>query len=243
MNSNGTCLNKNDIKVKISTYYQTNRDYFDKLDRVFADRGKEAYQRGSFDILSYAKSATCILDIGCGSGALLFFLRGVYPEKQYYGIDVSPLAIEKASQKNAGNMSPVTFLVADIEKDVPFEKEMFDLVIAHEVIEHFVDPEKAIFNIAETLKPGGFFFLLAPNRLVRSSLHIVIKKMFDYARMVFDKEYINPTIVDPSLDIIGGDSDAVYVANPWELHRMARLAGFDMVKKSHLKCRFLARKL
>ena len=236
-------LNKIEIKNKLLTYYRSHNEYFEKLDCVFAERGRAAYKRGRFDILTYVIDASCVLDVGCGSGALLAFLRELYPEKQYYGIDISPLAIAKANEKNNVSRSPIMFAVADIEKTVPFGTEVFDFVIAHEVLEHFVNPDKAIMNLAKAMKKGGMFFLLAPNLLVRSSPITIAAKALDYLKMLLNKKYLNLTIVDPPLDKVGGDSDAVYVTNPWELHRMLRHSGFEILKKSHIKCRLVARKM
>jgi SAM-dependent methyltransferase len=237
-----TVTDRNFVKTKILSYYRTKREYFDKLDHVFEDRGILAYKRGSFDIVSLAHRADAILDVGCGSGTLLHFLRGLYPDKRYYGVDVSPLAVEAASSKISDHSGAMTFAVADAEDYIPFPDIRFDLVIAHEVIEHFVDPARVIRNIADAMKPGGVFFLLAPNRLIRSSMRVKLEKLTDYARMLIDREYLRPTIVDPPLDTIGGDSDAVYVANPFEIHRMVRLAGLQIEKKSLLRCRLIARK-
>lgn len=233
-------MDKREIKEKITSYYGTNREYYDKLDVVFTGRGAEAVRRGSFDVAALASEAETILDVGCGSGALLHFLREQFPAKRYYGVDVSPLAIAKAKEKNPGGSVPMTFEVQDIEQSVPFGEGMFDLVIAHEMIEHIVHPDLAITNIARSLKRGGKLFLLAPNRLIRSPFMVQAGKIPDFVKMLFNRTYVNPTIVDPPLDVIGGDSDAVYLANPWELHRMARNAGLRLVQKSSVKCRFIA---
>jgi SAM-dependent methyltransferase len=235
-------MQKNQIKEKIVSYYKSHREYFEKLDTVFSDRGEMAYKRGSYDILVLAEPAKRILDVGCGSGALLSFLRDTYPNKQYFGVDISPIAIAKAQQKNIGTSNPITFSVADVEEAIPFPEEQFDLIIAHEMIEHVVYPEKVIRNIARALPNGGILFLLAPNRLIRSPLRIQLLKFTDYFKMILDSNYLNPTVIDPPLNAVGGDSDAVYITNPWELHRMIQQAGLEIIKRSYLKCRLIARK-
>ncbi len=233
-------MEKREIKEKIVSYYGTKREYFEKLDSVFTDRGDEAFRRGSFDLLSLASSAESILDVGCGSGALLSFLRGKFPSKAYYGADVSPLAIAKAKEKNVPGTVPITFDVQDAEQFIPFGSGKFDLVIAHEMVEHLVHPELAIANMSSALRSGGRLFVIAPNRLIRSPLSVQVRKLPDLIRMLLRPKYVNPTIVDPPLDTIGGDSDAVYLANPWELRRMVRNAGLRVEQKSFFKCRLVA---
>jgi 2-polyprenyl-3-methyl-5-hydroxy-6-metoxy-1,4-benzoquinol methylase len=47
---------------------------------------------------------------------------------------------------------------------LPFKEGAFDIVISTEVIEHTVNPRKAIFEIFRVLKPGGRVALTTPNK-------------------------------------------------------------------------------
>jgi 2-polyprenyl-3-methyl-5-hydroxy-6-metoxy-1,4-benzoquinol methylase len=130
-----------------------------------------------------------------------------------------------------------------MENTAPFPPGSFDFVIAHEVMEHFVHPDRVIQNIGTILKPNGIFLVIAPNTFIRASMKVKMGKLLDFMKMAFDKNYLNLTVIDPPLDVTGGDSDAVYVSNPWEIQRMVRNAGFAIIKKSSLKCRLIARKI
>jgi ubiquinone/menaquinone biosynthesis C-methylase UbiE len=235
-------VEKDRIKEKITNYYHTHDEYYDKLETVFSDRADEAIKRGSFDIMEYAERADAILDVGCGTGALLRTIKKRYPDKQCFGVDLSPIAIKKAGEKADETGMKITFRVGDMENDCPFPSGSFDFIIAHEVMEHFVHPERVIRNIGNMLKENGTFLVIAPNTFIRASIAVKMKKIADFLKMIFDKDYLNLTVIDPPLDITGGDSDAVYVSNPWEIQRMVRNAGLTIVKKSNLKCRLVATK-
>ena len=58
-----------------------------------------------------------VLDVGCGTGAVLELLHGEYPEKHLTGLDLTPRMIEAACAKRLEN---VCFVVGDAEA-LPFE--------------------------------------------------------------------------------------------------------------------------
>ena len=58
-----------------------------------------------------------VLDVGCGTGAVLELLHGEYPDKHLTGLDLTPKMIEEARAKQLGN---VRFVVGDAEA-LPFE--------------------------------------------------------------------------------------------------------------------------
>jgi 2-polyprenyl-3-methyl-5-hydroxy-6-metoxy-1,4-benzoquinol methylase len=97
-----------------------------------------------------------ILDVGCGTGlnATLLSAQG----HDVYGIDLSPVAIEKFRAKGMKGF------VANIETGpLPFPDNSFDLVYASEVIEHCVDTTGFLRNLGTLLKPGGTLLLSTPN--------------------------------------------------------------------------------
>ena len=53
-----------------------------------------------------------VLDVGCGTGAVLELLHGEYPGKHLTGLDLTPKMIEAARAKQLGN---VRFVVGDAE--------------------------------------------------------------------------------------------------------------------------------
>ncbi len=99
-----------------------------------------------------------ILDLGCGTGWLGSMLSAIGPTT---GVDLSPLAIGRASEF----CPTATFVAADILNwDHPAES--FDLVVSHEVIEHFEDHGAYLDAAFRLLAPGGFLVLTTPNATI-----------------------------------------------------------------------------
>lgn len=63
-------------------------------------------------------------------------------------------------------------------KDLPFSKNSFDLVIFTEIIEHLtIHPQKILSQIKKVLKPSGYLLLTTPNVLRSQNLFsLIIKK-------------------------------------------------------------------
>ncbi|MBI4641880.1 MAG: class I SAM-dependent methyltransferase [Candidatus Tectomicrobia bacterium] len=82
-----------------------------------------------------------LIDVGCGSGALLSELSLDNHDIKLAGIDISPYVIEQ----NRERFKKIQFYQMDIEKEHPYER--FDVVVCSEVLEHTDDPGKVIANL------------------------------------------------------------------------------------------------
>ena len=106
-----------------------------------------------------------ILDIGCGSGALLQRISDHYREqgwepKQYLlGADIE----EESFQAD------VPFQTTDIAKPLNFQVSSFDIVIAMEVLEHIRSAYLLLDEIYATLNPGGKLLFSVPNIMIINS--------------------------------------------------------------------------
>ncbi|MEM7045158.1 MAG: class I SAM-dependent methyltransferase [Pseudomonadota bacterium] len=97
----------------------------------------------------------CVLDAGIGTGGLSAALAKVRPEPIVLsGIDISTGMLDEADHhlREAG-------LSADLRQgdvqELPYEDGAFDLVMAAHVLEHQVDPHRALAEMVRVLKPGG----------------------------------------------------------------------------------------
>ena len=98
-----------------------------------------------------------ILDIGCGCGALMGYLKGIYPNAEMYGIELNPEVAKIASGMG-------TVMCGDVEKEkFPWEKEYFDYIIMGDVLEHLMTPENVLKRLYEHLKTGGHIIVSMPN--------------------------------------------------------------------------------
>lgn len=119
--------------------------------------------RNYLSILSnYLNFSTDVLDIGCGSGSIAFYMAKM--GKKVVGIDISSRAIDvcKKTSKILGLSSVTKFEVVNC---LDFSSQQkFDLIICTEVLEHLEDDEQIIKNFNKILKKGGYLFISVPSK-------------------------------------------------------------------------------
>jgi ubiquinone/menaquinone biosynthesis C-methylase UbiE len=100
-----------------------------------------------------------ILDIGCGTGAMLDELR---PFGDVVGADFSPEALQFCVTRGApAEAPPLKLARADVRR-LPFADSAFDVVTAMDIIEHIDDDKAAASEIFRVLKPGGRLLVTVP---------------------------------------------------------------------------------
>jgi len=98
-----------------------------------------------------------LLDVGCGSGWLA---AAVLPRgHRLVSMDISTVNPAKALQKMPSERH--YGLVAD-SMQLPFVPELFDVIVASEVIEHVKDPAAFVASLLSRLKPGGRLLITTP---------------------------------------------------------------------------------
>ena len=96
-----------------------------------------------------------VLDLGCATGVIAFYLedRGA----EVTGVDISPTLVARAQESARARRSRATFVQGDI-LTTSFENESYDLAIClGNVILEFPHPALASFRdrVCEALKPNG----------------------------------------------------------------------------------------
>jgi ubiquinone/menaquinone biosynthesis C-methylase UbiE len=158
---------------------------------------------------------TSVLDVGCGPGTITVDLARRVAPGEVVGIDASAdvVAAATATAEEAGSTG-VRFAVGDVYA-LDHPDGSFDVVHAHQVLQHLADPVAALREMGRVARPGG---LVA----VRDS---------DYAAMTWAP-------LDPRLDrwlelyhdlarANGGEPDAGRHLRAW-----AHRAGFAAVRSS-----------
>ena len=84
-------------------YHQRIADYFDHEACNYEERywkNPVAQRiRQSFREEVKAHDFACVLEIGCGTGLDLAHFGAIYPEREIYGLDVSPAMVAQAAKK------------------------------------------------------------------------------------------------------------------------------------------------
>lgn len=95
-----------------------------------------------------------ILDVGCGSGQLIEWLKRHGWE--VYGVEISPKAISEANKRG------LNVLCGELI-DARFPKHFFDTVVLNGVLEHVHDPTELLREINRILKQDALLITVAPN--------------------------------------------------------------------------------
>ena len=102
-----------------------------------------------------------VLDIACGTGRTLKFIRGMLPQVSLFGMDLSPAYLRKANQLLSENPGELPQLIQANAEDLPYRDNYFQGVTSvflfHEL------PPVARQNVIEqafrVTQPGGVFVI------------------------------------------------------------------------------------
>ena len=110
----------------------------------------DATVRETLDRLN-PRSGDKLLDVGCGTGALLHAVSSSYPQAKLAGVDLSPEMIEIARVK----LGPTVVLECSQAERLPFPNETFDILVSTSVLHFLRRPHEVLCEARRVLKPGG----------------------------------------------------------------------------------------
>lgn len=110
-----------------------------------------------------------LLDLGCGSGALLEGLA--HQNVEYHGIDISPRMIQCASSRieELGLTSRYSVQVGDVES-LPYSPAYFDAVVGMGLLEYFDQPQRLLNEVLRVAKPGARLVFTIPKKFCLNDL-------------------------------------------------------------------------
>ncbi len=100
-------------------------------------------------VASRLTSGADMLDVGCGPGTITVEIASMVAPGRCAGLDSSVDVIAAASSG-----SGCEFVVGDAYA-LEYEDASFDLVHAHQVLQHLADPVRALAEWRRVLRPGG----------------------------------------------------------------------------------------
>ncbi|MCB0405755.1 MAG: methyltransferase domain-containing protein [Bdellovibrionales bacterium] len=115
---------------------------------VYQDESEASYQRWA--TLMQVKNQDTVLEIGCGSGALLTRL----PAKVRVGLEPAACLLTATSG---------FFGVIGSAEAMPFKGEVFDMAFFKHSLHHVQDKAKAFAEAVRVLKKGGRLIIMEPN--------------------------------------------------------------------------------
>ncbi len=108
-----------------------------------------------------------LLDVGCGVGTLTADLAARVAPGRTVGVDAAAGVLADAAAAARERGAAVELAVAEAGA-LPFADGVFDVVHAHQVLQHLADPVAALREMARVCRPGG---LLAVREADYASVH------------------------------------------------------------------------
>jgi ubiquinone/menaquinone biosynthesis C-methylase UbiE len=131
------------------SYYAATAGQYDQM------HGDEEEHRTALHLIAgfvQRLQPVALLDVGCGTGRALSYLRGEFPGLVLRGADPSPEMLRVAAEQNG---IPAEWL--DITGDrLPYPDGAFDLAVATGVLHHVADPNVVIGEMLRVARSGVF---------------------------------------------------------------------------------------
>ncbi|MER7812890.1 class I SAM-dependent methyltransferase [Streptomyces sp900116325] len=166
-------------------------------------------------LIGELRPGMAVLDVGCGPGTITADLAALVAPGRVTAVDTSREILDRAAEVAAERgLDNIEFTTADVH-DLDFPDDSFDVVHAHQVLQHVGDPVQALREMRRVCRPGG----------------IVAARDSDYAAMAW---YPEVPFMDAWLELYrrvartnGGEPDAGRRLLSW-----ARQAGFADITPS-----------
>ncbi|MDO8869860.1 MAG: class I SAM-dependent methyltransferase [Methanobacteriaceae archaeon] len=126
-----------------------NEIYYESINDVLSEGYKKLISKLVLDLPLNGK----ILDVGCGKANYLKNIHELRPDLQLYGIDIGDM--------NSSIPSFINFQKASGD-NIPFENNMFDLLVCFHVIEHLLNPYDFMIEFHRVVKSNGLLYIEMP---------------------------------------------------------------------------------
>ncbi|HCB33980.1 MAG TPA: hypothetical protein DEP66_05925 [Acidimicrobiaceae bacterium] len=116
-------------------------------------------RRTADDCAAFARGVVAadaaILDVGCGPASITVGLARWAPAGHVTGVETGDAILETAARTVAdAGVDNVTLREASAY-ELPFDDDAFDVVYAHQVLQHLSQPVAALVEMARVTRPGG----------------------------------------------------------------------------------------
>jgi len=188
--------------------------------RVFVgardDAGRSSYER----LASLATDAASVLDIACGTGALLSLIQDIAPAARLAGIDLSEPELGLAV-----NRLPNAYFAVARSQALPIRTGSIDVVVCHMALMLMDHPAHALAEIRRVLRPGGRFGAIV-NRAAPPDA--IAKTVLKALRPAWERA--GPSVQPPPLGdsrVLDADALTALVGGQFD---EARVDPFDVVR-------------
>jgi SAM-dependent methyltransferase len=169
------------------------------------------------------RDAESVLDVGCGNGYYIARLREFFPEKRYFGVDISPELVAIAAQRHP----TIAVTVSDFIAYAPNRR--FDLIIMRFLVQHLKD-FGAILRAADKLLAPMGRLLIIESDLAASGHHPALPELTDmlltFARVSGEQGAIKPRLLGNAEQLVR-DTDPAWSVEHQESLANPQVGPFD----------------
>jgi len=206
------------MSIDDSAYYQKDKGFFNNV---------------RYDLLPLLPAKiNRLLEIGCGSGNTLRYIRDNYQCDFVCGVelfhDAAEIARSRIDSVIEGNIETL---------DLPIEKESLDIILCMDVLEHLIDPWSVIDKLGRLLKPDGVIIASIPNvRNFRVILPLVLRGKWEYKNEgILDRTHLRFFVRDTAIKLLESSGFRVDMIKYTGLEygskaRLANLMTFSILK-------------
>lgn len=110
-------------------------------------------------VLPHLSATSRVLDVGCGPGSITLDLAAMIAglggaASQVTGVENTPEPLRQARSAAASRGIGARFVPGDAYR-LPFRSGEFDVVVAHQVLQHLAEPVAALSEMLRVTAPGG----------------------------------------------------------------------------------------
>ena len=136
------------------------REYFQRSEACYLDKSlKKIIERafsGRLNLIQKYKKTGRVLDVGCGDGSFLKYLKRE-------GYDVVGVDISESAVAAARNELGASLCVQSALPEAGFASKSFDVICFFEVLEHLYRPVDVLIEARRILKDDGILVISVPN--------------------------------------------------------------------------------
>lgn len=163
-------------------------DCMDELIKLYRHKDNTYFSSVNMRILPLLPhSANCILDVGCGEGNTLEWVKKRIDAKWVGGVE-----LHGDAAKIAGNKLDWVKQANIEDAELPFSDESLDLILCLDVLEHLIDPWRTVAKLSRLVFPGGSLIASIPNIRHHSvMLPLLLKGEWSYREKdVLDRSHL-----------------------------------------------------
>jgi SAM-dependent methyltransferase len=125
-------------------------------DSVLRSHRRRSAESSAAYLLPHLRPNARVLDVGCGPGTITVGLAASVPGGFVVGLDPEPSVLAEArGLPRAAELGNLSFEIGDVLQ-LGFADGSFDVVHAHQVLQHLADPVRALAEMRRVCRAGGF---------------------------------------------------------------------------------------